>query len=567
MKTAPDSRPGHGWILPSVAIALVLLKLWLVSAQTIQAIGNSPHDDRLFLNQAETILQGRWLGDYTVLTLAKGPFYPVFIACACLLHVPLFTAQQLLYAAGCGLVVRALRPHGLRDGFRLGLFAALLFNPVTYDANVLARVMRQDIISALTLLIMAGLLGLHFRREGPPRRMLPWSLLLGCSLAAFWLTREEGVWLLPALMLPWAGTVWSVVRGRAPGFVIRLTLLALPAVLWAAGMLAVSTLNWRHYGVFTTCEFRHPAFKAAYKALVRVKPAHWHPAIPVARETRKRIYAVSPAFAELKPHLEGQLGKNWAATSQQMTHMPPAKRELAGGWFMWALRDAVHDSGHADTAVEAMAFYERLAAEVNSAFDERLIEAGPRGIGFMPPWNKGYLRPVSDAFWGSVHYIFSPGTLGVHTPPSVGDAASLAMFADLTRGRLSPAEDSPSALPAQDCSGGIRLRILGVIGQVWAWMMPWAFGFGFITGLSSVVLSITRRRTNYFGLLWTGLLGSCVALALIVALFHSTSCPAIHQAYLTGGYAFLVMLPFVGWLFWREILECDTRTRSESKGN
>ncbi|MBC8039102.1 MAG: hypothetical protein H7Y06_01020, partial [Opitutaceae bacterium] len=71
------------------AIALVLVKLWLVAGQTMMAPGNSPHDDRLFLKLAGSLLQGEWLGPYTDKTLAKGPFFSIFIAGVFLLGVPL----------------------------------------------------------------------------------------------------------------------------------------------------------------------------------------------------------------------------------------------------------------------------------------------------------------------------------------------------------------------------------------------------------------------------------------------------------------------------------------------
>src|SRR4051812_10950120 len=105
MKPEPYSR----WFI-AVVITLVLFKLWLVSAQTIVAVGSANHDDALFINLARALLGGGWLGSYNEFTLAKGPMYPLFIAGVFLIGVPLFTAQQMLYTAACGLLVRALRP-------------------------------------------------------------------------------------------------------------------------------------------------------------------------------------------------------------------------------------------------------------------------------------------------------------------------------------------------------------------------------------------------------------------------------------------------------------------------
>ena len=94
----------------AVALALTALKLWLTRGPGVYAMGSAGLDDRLFIELAQHLVRGEWLGPYNELTLAKGPFYPLFIAATFLVGVPLFLAQHLLYAAACGLFVRALRP-------------------------------------------------------------------------------------------------------------------------------------------------------------------------------------------------------------------------------------------------------------------------------------------------------------------------------------------------------------------------------------------------------------------------------------------------------------------------
>ena len=95
-----------------LALALTATKLWLSRGQGVFAIGSAGLDDRLFLELAQHLVRGEWLGPYTETTLAKGPFYPLFIAGAFLVGLPLFLTQHLFYAAACGLF--ALRPC---DGF------------------------------------------------------------------------------------------------------------------------------------------------------------------------------------------------------------------------------------------------------------------------------------------------------------------------------------------------------------------------------------------------------------------------------------------------------------------
>ena len=84
----------------------------IAASRTFFAIGPAFHDDRLFVELAEHLVNGRWLGPYNQFTLAKGPMLSFFIAAAFKLGVPLLLAQQLLYAAasatGSSLVMGAM---------------------------------------------------------------------------------------------------------------------------------------------------------------------------------------------------------------------------------------------------------------------------------------------------------------------------------------------------------------------------------------------------------------------------------------------------------------------------
>ena len=540
-------------------VVLVAAKLWLVSAQTVYAIGPAGHDDRLFLEQASSLLAGRWLGPYSQFALMKGPMYSLFIAAVFLLGVPLFTAQHLLYASACWTLVAALRPLVPGRGLRTAIFAAVLFNPVTYDGYRMMRVTRQALLPALSLMIVAGLVAMYARRSGPKRSLLPWAVLTGTALPAFWMTREDSVWMLPCIALLWIAAAVAVWRERLPDRLARLALLALPALGWAAGMGIVAAANLHYYGLFTTCEFRRAEFKDAYGALMRVEPAVWRPGVVVPREARARIYAASPAFSELRSYLEGPGGEGWAAASQVVTHLPPSEHEFAGGWFVWALRDAVISSGHGRSGPDAIAFYARLASEVNGACDGGVLKGGPRRSGFQPPLRREVLRPVWDSSLEAARLAFLFQGIYVDSPPSVGDYSSLILFADLTRGRLSPVPGGAHIWPKQHWLDRVRLDLLKKIAAAYAWTAPWAVGAGALACLGAVAAALLRRKASYFALVGIGLLASVCSMVAICAFIDATSFHAADVGYLTGCYGLVVLFAFVGWLALAEALGRDPR--------
>ena len=539
-RASPDRTRAWIWI----ALALTAFKLWLTAGQTLYAIGGATHDDRLFLNLAQALLHGHWLGPYDCLTLAKGPFYPMWVALVFVLGLPLLQAQQLAYAGACVLVVRALAPALRRGWARLGVYTLLLWNPISFDANEMARVLRQEIYPTLTLLLFAGMIALYYRRTRPWRRLTPWTVLLGLGWAAFWLTREESIWIAPSLLLLGAAIAIAAWR-ESRAVAINIGRAAAATMVCAAvPILTVCALNYQYYGWFGTVEFRAAAFKDAYGALLRVRPDEVLPFVPVTRATRERIYAVSPAFAELKPYLEGQIGLDWANVSSFWTHQDPQDREIGGGWFMWALRQAVQAAGHAQNARDALDFYTRIAWEVNLACDDGALPAGPRRSGFQPPWQPGQMAQLMPTLVAFADYFTTFRHFSAYSPGSLGSRSELDYFRDLSRMKLSPPVEARGyqySLPEQDALDGAKLALLQFIGKglrkVLCVLAYASLGVWLLRGVELA----WRRQLTYPFVLAVAALGGCAACLTICALVQVTSFPTLDIAYLAPAYPLLLL--------------------------
>ena len=146
-----------------------------------------------------------------------------------------------------------------------------------------------------------------------------------------------------------------------------------------------------YYGVFTTVEFRSSDFLSAYGALSRVKHERWKLYTPVPRETRERIYQISPAFAELKSSLEGDVGKGWTRMSCEQVSVCD---DVSTGFFMWALRDAVAGAGHYASGKSAANYYRRMAEEINNACESGRLDCEKKRASMMPPWHREYIKPL-----------------------------------------------------------------------------------------------------------------------------------------------------------------------------
>lgn len=512
------------WILLGI---LTLIKLWLVSAQTITALTFAVHDDGLFMKLARNIVSGTWLGQYDNLTLAKAPFYPLWIAAMFFLGIPLCFSQQLLYICGCLVFIIAMRPLTRNIPFlSLIFYATLLFHPVSYPVIELQRVAREGIYLSLPLLVLSFALGLLLRKDCPGKKLIIWNIGLGLSFAAFWLTREEGVILLPSLFLLLAALVVGIVL-FSPEKLKRLKICCISAALAFAGIGAVAGLNKIYYGIFTACEQTQSDLTKAYGALLRVTPLPFQRYLPVSRETRERIYAASPAFAELRPFLEGELGKNWGAYG-------PYKGKDISTHFNWAFRDAVSLAGYYSSGDSAAKYYRRLAIEVNAACDGGLLECyKARHNSLAPVWHKEYLKPLISTFSEMAVAIVRLEKIQVQFRPlSAGEDKGILFFMDMTRDRIAPREGYSSLLIRQQRLDALKLRILNSFLSFFrSYLFVLALS-GTLLYLCHMVLVVVKRKISAAFIIATALLLAVLARIFLLSLIDVTSWPGSSQTLL-----------------------------------
>ena len=546
MSTLPAWR-SRLWLL--VAVGATLAKLWLTRGQGVYVIGSAGLDDRLFVELAHHLVHGNWLGPYNELTLAKGPFYSLFIAAAFWTGVPLFLAQQAFYAAACAAFARALRPAIASAGARCAVFLLLLWNPMTFDAPAMGRVLRQHVYGPLGLLIVASLTALYLRRDQPARRQLAWAVLLGGAAGAFYLTREEGAWFFPTVGLLAGAALYGAGRISRAALQRTAGLLGLAVAVAALPVLLVCVQNQRHYGWFGTCEFRSSEFNDAYGAMLRVRVGPELPYVPVTREAREAMAKVSPKFAELQKQFDAGIAQGWAGAGEFLVHLPPEQGQIGGGWMMWALREAAGQAGYHTDAGRARYFYKHLARELNQACDEGRLPAGPRRSGFLPPWREAWTGATWHQAFVFSDFVIRFSQFSARPPLSTGSPEELQLFRDLTGERISPPAGELDVVGAAEYVMNLgRVDRLQAIGKA---LRPLLLGLNLLAlgllGLRTAHLLWARRWT--FPLTLAVAAGGAVAASVLMhAVIEVTSFPVLTISSFAPVYP--LVLVFVVAVFW-----------------
>lgn len=428
-------------ILIAGIVLVCVCKLILVESLCIVAIPEGMEDDRLFVDLAVSILNGEWLGHYNHMTLSKGPFFPLFLAANFLLGLPLKFTEQLLYLVSGIVLLYALSGTIKNRVLLLVLFVVYAFNPAAASVASL-RVLREGIYPSLTVLVFAGMIGMALSSEQPTKRLVKWSLLTGIALSAFWLTREEGAWIIPSIFISIAVSVRQAYRrrGEAPIFSRLFVTAFLPWMICVLGLGVVASINKVKYDIFATNEIKNEPFASAYAAFLRVDhsepiivPAGWKARVAVPRSVRDAVAGVSPSFRDIQ---FDKVGNVWVEMSCRNAKEPCD--DMSGGVFLWALRQAVQKAGYYEDSKKAADYYRKLTNEVNAACDEKRLKCGPKRSSLVPPLRPEHLQEIPSIFLRGVLMVSTFG--GAHTglyPSAPGSPEGMALFRNLSRGIVS----------------------------------------------------------------------------------------------------------------------------------
>lgn len=386
----PYSIKGHWPLILGIGIAYTTLAG--SSPITLQMFQG--YDDGLFLRTALSLAEGQWLGAYDQFTLVKAPFYSIFVYLNSFTGLSLNISECILFfiaATYCSHVLVVFLLRRFAFAFYIILFSILL-SPMLYIYR--SRLLRDFFYESATLLVFAGFVVFCFAQ-----RRSAGAVILGLALFVFSMTREETIWIAPLfILLAWRVLHDLTTLGRRAALTST-GLIVLMGVTFILAVEAYKSLNHRMYGARVAIEMTTDPFQSAMRELQRVGAMYDLPLVPVPRSARLAIYAASPSFATLMPHLEGP------ANQVTCSILPATCGDIAGGWFMWALRDAAAKAGHHRSAAAAGLFYATVASEVHAACSDGRLTCSTAMLPLIPHIPASQLRLVPGLLVKSLRLV------------------------------------------------------------------------------------------------------------------------------------------------------------------
>jgi hypothetical protein len=541
-------------------VATTVVSMWLRGRGYTWLLADMIYDDQLFTRSAGYLLEGDWLGPYDMLTLSKGPTYPLFIAGAYRLNVPLKLAEHGLHLMAAGMLAWAVwRIFRLRTA-ALAAYVVVALNPA-YLGSAASRVTREVIYGSLSLILLSGVLVFltyvpALVRRGPLRAVpaaLAAGVAIGAVLAAYYLCREERSWLAPALLvagLAGAATWGRIGRGWIPNSLLAGGALVVAGLVLVGSVQWVETRNREEYGAAIVTDLVEGEIAHAYAQWQRVDVGEARRFVVVTRAQRRAVYAVSPAATELRRAIEWTPGRGmWGAGCV----LADICDDYTGAQFIWALRLAAQTTGHMGSAAETHEFFARLASDIEDACGVE-FDCLPPGLATMPPLDRAAVGAIPTSVRDTAWYM---ATFDVARPQRVltglgpqelSPSGGLREQWDVMIRPLRGVEENQRAYRAAETEAMKNQELVRALMVLYRWGA--LLGACLATG--GLVLGVVTRagRRHLAALLTLGaFLTAVVGRIAVVALVDATAYPAAtNGTYVLPGMDFYLAFGLIGTL-------------------
>ena len=504
------------WYLLTIVL-LVIVKNWFLEVIPFVTRSVFIHDDGLFLRQASSIVAGNWLGDFNQYNLIKGPLYPIWVAANYYTGISIIHSQDLLYLTACLVIIRAIQTDIKNKFALLAIFSALYLNPVSFDFLSVSHGFRMVIYTSFSLLVFGSLLGLLLRVWQSGRRFYYWSLLFGVALSLFWYIREEGVWVLPGIVLITITIAiistytknWIALKRTLVGFIL------IPVLLWGAATSILSYINWRNYAAPYVVEVMTPNFTRAYNALLSIESQEFRRYFPVRQETMERVMALSPKAAELTGFNTG--------------------KEFPAAHFIWSFRHAVSLAGYYDKGAKAVdQYYSDLADELEELCENGTLKCLDLFLSDCPPWRPVYSKEFIGVLTKQIKEVvrFKDFSMDQTDHYSQGDSNFIETIKRLTHARIQ--------FQRNEISTGTEVffykndqeknKFLEKLGNTQLIVRPFLFYSAFLGMVFLILRNVVSRQYNPYTLFSLCVAGSIFTLCVGLTIIELTSYDSLFRA-------------------------------------
>ena len=406
---------------------------------------------------------------------------------------------------------------------------------------------RNGITLSQVLIVIGSMFAIYQRRDEKIKKILPFAIVGGLTLASLWLTREDGIWILPFVMVVLILTIVLILikyfkekNIKLNKLLIKTIVVITPMIILVLSLNVVRLLNYNKYGVFIYNEINDGYFGKVIKTIYSVKTDEDIQYVTVTRNKINMLYNYSETLNSIKPELEKSMD-SWDYCDRK-----PGDTQVEDGWFWWALKGAAESANMYDDAKKSDEFYKNVYEELNKAIKEGKIETQmsmPSNL--MSPWKKQYIwqlpRAMARMTWYVVNFedVQTVSVAGDIPNDSVGVAKFEAISNDLAaNNKIDNSIDNNSKYTEKYVK---RINIITKIYKKLGLVVAIVSFIAYIITTIKLIKSKDKKSIIDIWLLLTGIACSYIILLAGVSYNHITSCFSRYYMYLSGAYPLITV--------------------------
>lgn len=353
---------------------ILVLFRFALSARLPPGFFRSPWDDLWFLNAADSMMKGEWMGPYDQHTLIKGCFGPMVLAASSFLGLPFLAVETLLYILGCVFFTAVCSRFSRNRLFLLVSLSLLLFNPISMAMGTFQRIHRNGMPLWQVPILFGCFLLVFLDARKSLRTLVARAVAAGSALWMFQNTREDGIWVWPFVLVCLALSAvrsWRCGNSR-PARIARSGLCLLPIALFLCGNAIVCLVNWKVYGLPVRNDRDAGNYAKVMQDLYLIEPdsadearltspehkGHYH---GIYWSTICKAFEESPTFRKSRKGIEASFD-HWAKAAGYHG------RDLYEDKPLFGIRQGAALSGFYSTLPASESYWATVHGELSEAF-------------------------------------------------------------------------------------------------------------------------------------------------------------------------------------------------------
>ncbi len=359
-----------------IAMLATLFRIFLALRLSVWYYSYELLDDQLLIDYADLVTH---FNIPDIWSLVKTMSFSVFLNFVHLTGLSYSMVVAIIWIGTALLLFRVFKEITNDRIFLTFVYLFTLFTPAAFDNWVGTRLYRNALIAPLVLITFAlmilTILKLVKNKNPAPQGFIISNLLLGFVFTFTYYLKEDGIWLLPCLVLSIfvsAGIatyhhICSKKEKSKQKLMPLMLILVTPLVIFTINTNVYKMINYHYFSVYEINTRTEGAFGEFVKQVYKIQSDYRNTDIWVPKDAIEKAFE-SSATLKKYPQLEIEI-YNSPWLQGDINKVP-----IQGDFFSWVLRSALIDTGIWENEAQIDKLFRQINSEIEEAFKTEVLE-------------------------------------------------------------------------------------------------------------------------------------------------------------------------------------------------